>query len=316
MKKVAGTDATLLDVKLLRCFDLLYRTGRLTRVAEELGQSQPTVSIWLAMLRRALNDPLFVRTPGGMQPTPRADVLIPTVRTVLESLRTLSDVTPEFVPATSQRHFRLSVTDATLVTLLPILFAHVRAVAPRVRLEAARISSDTARSLQSGKSDLAIGLIPELESGFYQQVLFDSVWVCLVNPRHPRIGRTLTSRAYRDEAHVGIVYGTGQRLLEAALKHHRVKRNVLLELPTFLGLPAILSTTDLIATLPNLIGETLAHASGLAVFPCPVQIPPFTVKQHWHERYHHDPGNRWLRGICAALFMTKGARDRVRHHIA
>ena len=59
------TDTTLLDVKLLRLFDLLHATRSVTRAAERLGQSQPTVSIWLARLRRELRDPLFVRTPEG-----------------------------------------------------------------------------------------------------------------------------------------------------------------------------------------------------------------------------------------------------------
>jgi DNA-binding transcriptional LysR family regulator len=81
-----------------------------------------------------------------------------------------------------------------------------------------------------------------------------------------------------------------------------------LELPGFLGLAAILSTTDLIATLPRHIGETLATMGGLRVHACPVPVPPFTVKQHWHARYHHEPGNRWLRGVVATLFLNQGPR--------
>ena len=82
---------------------------------------------------------------------------------------------------------------------------------------------------------------------------------------------------------------------------------MLLELPGFLGLAAILSTNDLIATLPRHIGETLARAAGLRVLACPLAIPSFTVKQYWHARYHHDAGNRWLRGLCAELFMQPAA---------
>ena len=72
---------------------------------------------------------------------------------------------------------------------------------------------------------------------------------------------------------------------------------------------AILATCDLIATLPRHIGETLARSAGLRVLPCPFEMPGFTVKQYWHARYHHDTGNQWLRGICAALFM-EAERDR------
>jgi DNA-binding transcriptional LysR family regulator len=150
--------------------------------------------------------------------------------------------------------------------------------------------------------------VPWLESGFYQQALYPQDWVCLANAAHPRLGKSLSLRAYRDEAHVGIVAGTGAQMLADALERHGVQRRVVLELPGFLGLAAIVSTTDLIATLPRHIGETLAAMGSLRVLPCPVPVPPFTVKQHWHARYHHEPGNRWLRGVVATLFLRAAAR--------
>jgi DNA-binding transcriptional LysR family regulator len=301
-------DTTLLEVKLLRLFDLVYSTHSVTRAADQLGQSQPTVSIWLGKLRRQLNDPLFVRTPAGMQPTPRADELIVPAREVLQSLRLLSAPQAEFDPSTATRAFRICMTDASHITLLPQLLAHVRALAPRVRLVAARIDDDTARALQSGDADLAIGLVPWLESGFYQQTLFPQDWVCLANGAHPRLGKSLSLRAYKEEGHVVITAGTGAQLLDESLRRHRVKRRVVLELPGFLGLAGILSATDVIATVPRQIGETLAGAARLRVLECPVAVPPFTVKQHWHARFHQDPGNRWLRGVMASLYMREERR--------
>jgi DNA-binding transcriptional LysR family regulator len=209
------------------------------------------VSIWLGKLRRQLHDPLFVRTPAGMQPTPQADLLIGQARDILESLRRLSVWEPTFVPATAQRRFRICMTDASHVTLLPQLLAHVRAVAPHVRLEAARIDGNTAHALESGEADLALGYIPWLESGIYQQTLFPQNWVCLANRLHPRIGKTLNLAQYKAEAHIGIVAGTGYQLLEAALHGRRIQRNVVLELPGFLGLVSIVATTDQIVTLPR-----------------------------------------------------------------
>ena len=108
---------------------------------------------------------------------------------------------------------------------------------------------------------------------------------------------------YQAEAHIGISSGTGYQLLDNTVASQHITRQIRLELPGFLGLSAILSTSDLIATLPRHIGETLAHAAGLRVLPCPFEIPGFTVKQYWHARYHHDAACRWLRGVCAELFM-------------
>ncbi|MFC5520018.1 LysR family transcriptional regulator [Polaromonas jejuensis] len=297
----------LLDIKLLRLLDQLYATRSVTRAAEALGQSQPTLSIWLARLRKQLNDPLFVRTAEGMLPTPRTDALMGTVREVLAGLQRLSESGAEFDPPTARRRFRIGMTDASHITLLPRLLSHVRAVAPGVALEAGRIDGELARALQSGDADLALGYLPWLDAGFYQQTLYGQDWICLANARHPRVGseagKDWNLEAYQAEAHIAISSGTGYQLLDNALASQHVSRRVLLELPGFLGLAGILSTTDLIATLPRHIGETLARAAGLRVLPCPLPIPGFTVKQYWHARYHHDSANRWLRGLCAELFM-------------
>ena len=301
------SDTALPDIKLLRLLDLLYTTRSVTRAAELLGQSQPTVSIWLGKLREHLNDPLFVRTPSGMQPTPRADALIGTAREVLEGLRRLSESQTQFDPVKAQRRFSICMTDASHITLLPNLLAHIRALAPGVVLTASRIDGTLAQALQNGEADLALGFLPWLDAGFYQQTLYHQDWICLANARHPRIPDASPEHwnlaVYQSEAHVGITPGTSYQLLDSTLAAQQITRQIRLELPGFLGLSAILSHSDLIATLPRHIGETLARAAGLRTLPCPFTATGFTVKQYWHARYHHDGANRWLRGVCAKLFI-------------
>lgn len=300
-----------LDLRLLRLLEVLYRTGSVTRSAELLGQGQPTVSLWLKRLRLQFGDPLFVRTAMGMQATPRMDAMIGTVHEVLAGMGRLLEAGRDFQPGTADREFRVLMTDASHITLLPRLFSHVQVLAPGVRLEAGALQASMADELSDGRADLALGLIPQLESGFYQQTLFEQDWVCLASQQHPRVQwSAFTRQDYVREAHVGIVSGTGQQLLETTLAQLGLKRKVALRLPGFLGLPATLSTTQLIATLPRHIGETLARtAGGLQVLPCPLPIPTFLVKQHWHARYHRDPANRWLRGVCAELFLTEDRRS-------
>lgn len=293
-----------IDLKLLQLLEHVYTTQSVSRAAEKMGLSQPTVSIGLAKLRKALGDPLFVKTSGGMQATPRTEDLMPSVRQVLSGMSRLLSNFSHFDAASSERTFRIFMTDASHITLMPRLFAHVRALAPGIRLEAITIGPNMAVQLQSGDADLALGLIPGLEAGFYQQALFDQDWVCLANSNHPRIHKKIVLKDYLSESHVGIVSGTGAQLLDLALQRMGHKRKVHLALPGFLGLSAILSSSDLIATLPRHIGETLAHASGLKVLPCPLPIEGFTVKQYWHTRFHQDPANRWLRSVCTELFQS------------
>jgi DNA-binding transcriptional LysR family regulator len=300
----------LLNPKLLLLLDSLYRTRSVTRTSEALGQTQSTVSILLARLRKQLQDPLFVRTPEGMQPTPRADAMIPTVREVLDRLRQLSIMGASFDPEVSRREFRIFMTDASHLTLLPRLFSHVRSLAPAVRLEAVPFDAKMVQAMQSGECDLALGLLPEFEAGFYQQTLYGQDWICLVNSGQSRIGERFTLKSYLAEGHVGIASGTGP-MVDAALSTKGLKREVHLKLPGFLGLAGILSATDLVATLPRHIGTTLARAAGLRVL-CPVKIPHVSVNQYWHVRYHNDAANRWLRSICMELFSQAGIRKRLR----
>ncbi|SDI83389.1 LysR family transcriptional regulator [Propionivibrio dicarboxylicus] len=305
MTRVSDALPQLLDANLLQLFVVLYDTRRVTRAAEQLNMAQPTVSIWLSRLRQQLNDPLFVRTPSGMQPTPVAEALIPTAREALNSLRRLSHWDAQFEPATAERRFCIAMSDVANITLLPKILEHVRTVAPHITLKAVRIDKQTAQAMESGEVDLAIGLLPELGKGFYQQSLFSQDWICLVAPQHPRIRDSLTLAAYEREAHIDVIPGTGHRLLSTAVESKGIARRVVLQLPGYLGLSVITRTTDLIATLPRQMGETLAGIGELSVFACPFFIPSFVAKQHWHARVHHDAANRWLRGICAELLQKK-----------
>ena len=302
----ADTDALgELDIKWLRLFEQICATRSVTRSAELLGQSQPTVSIWLGKLRERLADPLFVRTADGMLPTPRARALIGPVRDALRALGEIAAPQAPFDPATSTRPWRICMTDASHATILPGLLAQLRPQAPRAPVTAVRIDDETAGALQSGAADIAVGYIPGLDTGFYQQALFTQDWICLAGPTNTRVGATLTLRGYREAEHVATAAGTGAADLEAALARARVERRVMLSLPGFLGLAAIVSASDLVATLPRTIGELLARNAGLRVLACPFPVPPFTVKQHWHARFHQDPANRWLREQVAALLTTK-----------
>ena len=306
---VSRGGAPLIDPKLLQLFEQLYLMRSVTRAAESLGQEQPTVSIWLGKLRRHFGDPLFVRTSRGMQPTPRAEALLGRVREALAGLRGVAGEPSGFDAATAERRFRIAMTDATQITMLPRLLSHLRAAAPRVVVDVEHISLDTGRALESGDVDVALGFLPALDAGFYQQRLFTQDFVCLANARHPRIRGTLSLRQFADEAHIGVeLAGTGHATIERALERQRVRRRITLRVPGFLGLAAIVSTTDLIATVPRGIGEALAVRGSLRLCACPVRIPAYAVKQHWHARYHHDAGNRWLRAACAALFAAPRAR--------
>jgi DNA-binding transcriptional LysR family regulator len=304
-----GGTVESLDLRLLKVFDEIYRTGSVSRAAANIGLTQPSLSIALGKLRRHFDDPLFVRTAAGMQPTPYAAELVELVRDGLGKLEIALRHRPTFDPARADRRFTLCFTDISQAVLLPRLLAHVKQAAPRVGFDIVPISEATPHLLQTGEADLAIGFMPQLEAGFYQQTLFEQRFVCVVRADHPRIRSRLTLKQFTAEEHIVVTASaTGHWILDRTLEQHGIRRTVALRLPDFLGVGTIVGASDLLVTVPERLGRLMQQAAQVKMLAPPIALPTYAVKQHWHERYHHDPATRWLRGVFAALFVERGGR--------
>ncbi len=291
-----------IDLRLLSVFDEIVKTRSVTAAAEALDLGQPAVSVALAKLRHHFGDPLFVRTSSGMEPTPFSEGLVRPVRAVLDALDLVLDYRSEFDPGSSDRTFRICMTDISQLVLLPRLWETLRATAPGIRIEIMPLSSDTARLLENGEADLALGLIPQLDAGFYQQLLFRQDFVCMVGREHPRLSDGLSLAQFEAEDHAVVISsGSAPSIVEHEIGRQGIKRRVALKIPSFLGAAFVVEHTDLLVTIPRRLAELLQGRGSFRIFPVPFELPDYEVKQHWHERYHHDDGNRWLRGIVSRL---------------
>jgi DNA-binding transcriptional LysR family regulator len=81
-----GVKLNAIDLNLLVVFDALMLERNVTRAARRLALSQPALSHALGRLRNMLKDELFIRSPKGMIPTPRAEQLASPVRRALDEL--------------------------------------------------------------------------------------------------------------------------------------------------------------------------------------------------------------------------------------
>lgn len=295
-----------IDIRLLTVFDEIYKTRSVTAAAEALDLGQPAVSVALAKLRRHFGNPLFVRTSGGMEPTPFSEGLVQPVRDVLAALDQVLGYRSEFDPATAKRTFRICMTDISQLVLLPRLWETLRLVAPGICIEIIPMSADGARLLESGEADLAIGFMPQLDAGFHQQSLFVQSFVCLVGRQHPRIGDTLDLAQFEAEDHAAISSsGAAPALLESEIARQGIKRRVALKSPSFLAAAFVVEHTDLLLTIPRRLGEIMEERGSYRIFSAPFPLPDYEVKQHWHERFHHDPGNLWIRRLVSQLLAGK-----------
>lgn len=296
----------LQDLNLLHVFDTIYQERNISRAAQSLGLAQPTVSNALARLRQAVGDPLFVRTHLGMEPTPRAVEMAPTVRQALALLHGSLRARRSFEPACADRTFTLFLTDLGEAFFLPRLLNRVRQVAPGIRLHTLPMPErDPHAALESGEVDLAIGNLPDLPQGFYQQRLFKEYYVCIARDDHPLWRSRSSARRLRDAYHAVVQpQGTGHSAVEKALARLGLQDRIALRVQNFLVLPSIVRNTDLVAMIPHSAAGQLAMA-GVGIHPAPIALSDFVVRQCWHERFHADAGNQWLRQQIAELF-TEG----------
>ncbi len=297
-----------LDLDWLGVFVEVYRTGSVSRAAERLGLAQASASIALGKLRRHYGDRLFTRTAQGMAPTPRAQQIYPAVQAALEQLARAGGAPTAFDPREATRSFRMCMTDISEIVLLPTLVNHLRHAAPGVVVQADAIGPSLRRRLEAGEVDLAVGFIPGLDAGCYQQALFTQDFVCLAAADHPRVRPPLTLAGFCAEGHIVVTTsGTGHAIVDAVLARHRIERRTVLQVPSYLGVARIVAQTELLVIVPRRLGETVATHERVQLLAPPVPLPAFQVKQHWHERFHADPGNLWLRRTMARLFGTAEA---------
>jgi DNA-binding transcriptional LysR family regulator len=296
-----------LDIRHLRTFSLMLRERNLTRVANTLNSSQPTVSKTLAKLRAHFADPLFVRAGSAMQPTSRAMRLAEPVRSLLAVCDQLQRPEEGFDPRTSNREFRLLLTDAGMIYFLPRLLRAFQQLRSPMRLMAVSLDSRQFETqLESGDADLALGAFPRASRGMRRQKLYSDTYLSVVRKDNPRCKELQSRAGFLAGRHILIQASTSghaaHQLAAEALEREIPPEVISLRMPSFAAASLVVRQTDAIATLPGRLAKTIGTELGLLCFRPPVPLPRIEIAQFWHERYHRDAGHAWLRSEIAALF--------------
>lgn len=292
-----------IDLNLFLVFRAIYATRSVTAAGDRLSMTQSAVSNALKRLRDRFNDPLFVRTAAGMQPTPMAQQLFDLVEEGVLKFSQAIDRARTFDPATSDRLVRIAMNDVGHAVLLPTIMRAVRAAAPGVRVETVAPSSEqeARRLLMDGEIDLALGSWPALGAGFHQRTLFDESFALLLRSGHPMDGDAATLEQYLAAEHVTYrPSGTSELALQSALSNEGIlaRRNVVLTAAHFVGLAAVVASSDWVLTLPCRLAAAMGRLEpGISAVPLPFVLPPFPVLMQWHERVDSDGGNGWLRRL-------------------
>ena len=264
-----------LDLNLLRTLDVLLSENNVTRAAQRLNLSQPSVSIQLARLREIFADPLLMPGPRGMQPTARADELRQPLRAALA--------------------WRVAATDYMASAILLPMLAGLRQASPGSRL--AVFELQPARLEQQAANDTVDLFFHTREGappGLHQRLLFRERYVLAGRAEHSALRPGLSLETFCQLEHVIVSPDGGgfSAATDIALANLGLMRRVVLSVPHFLFMLETLRNSDLVAVLPE---RLVRGQSGLVVVEPPLAVAGFEMLMLWHERWHRDPAHQWLR---------------------
>lgn len=292
-----------LDLNLLRVFDAVMAEGNVTRASKRLYLSQPAVSHALTRLRHALKDDLFVKVPGGVRPTEKAQELAGPVAEALGALeRALNP--PRFDPQTSTRSFRIATHDYLVTVLMARLGAALSERAPGVSVRVRPTEGRAMEMLDKQEADLAISAFGEIPERFEERVIIRDRYVCMMSSNHHLARARLTLKRYASARHLLVSpRGDERGFVDTELAKQGMSRHVAMIINQFSPVGDIIQSSDLIVTVPERIARAQAQAFDLVTADCPVVTPAAFTRTSliWHKRLGVHPAFEWMHDLLAEL---------------
>ncbi len=283
-----------LDLNLLKAFDALYQERHVGRAGARIGLAQPSMSNALSRLRAQFDDPLFVRSPGGMLPTSRADALAPQVRQALELVAGMLQQ-PAFDPMTANDRLTIAAPDLIVLTLAPALMRLLEARAPRLRVSFLPLDKASCLdALEEEALDLVIGHFGTLPARIHRRAIRQDSFVCIARQGHPLVGDHLDLEGFLAARHALMTLSQDfEGEVDRALKRLGHRRDVVMSCAQFTALPDVIAASDLIATVPTSLTR-IAIRAGCCVHPLPFDLHAWETEMIWTQKRQATPLGRLL----------------------
>lgn len=310
----------LIDLNLLRVFDVMLEERSVTRAGARLGLTQSAISHALNRLRYALNDELFVRGPSGMQPTPRAVEMGPQVHAALLQLQ--SALAPaDFDPATSERRFAMVAGGYVCAVLAPPLAASLARTAPSVELAIGQATDDVLDRIDAHRIDFLVGGVVAAPDRFAREVIATEALAWAVRAGHPLAERDQVGLAELVSVpHVVIAPGIpgveepAERrgglvtrpswedagAFETALASHGLRRRVGVMVPDTYSAMRVVVRSDMATLIPRRLAQVPAESGVLKLIQPPYPSPTVDMVLLYLKDRLAEPAVAWMRELIMA----------------
>ncbi|GAB2849471.1 LysR family transcriptional regulator [Actinoallomurus bryophytorum] len=296
-----GTHSKL-DLNLLVSLDVLLQEQSVGAAAARLHLSEPAMSRTLARIRKALGDPVLVRSGRAMVPTPRALAIHAEVHELVERASTVFTERALDL-ATLDRTFTFQADDSVTAVAAAALLARMRGEAPGVSIRSLPEGAADSGALREGRIDLEIGVIADRSPDVVVEPLLHDPGVGVVRAGHPLLTGEITLARFAAAEHLTTSRrGRLEGPIDAALAAHGLRRRVVASAPSFSSALLILLTTDLVGRAGRRLHAPLIDRLGLVAFDFPIDVPSVPLAMAWHRRYDTDAAHVWLRRCVRDVF--------------
>lgn len=284
-----------IDLNLLTVFDAIMAEGSITRAALRLGMTQPALSNALMRLRRQMDDPLFVRTVEGMEPTERAIVMAGPVRQALDIARQAFAAMPGAASGAGKRRYRVAIGEiGEAIALPPAISALGPDISFGLSFERPQDRPDLELALLEGSLDLAWTPLPMRSRDIAAEPVMKDELLCLLPPQ--LAGRKLTRELYFGLPHAVMRGATYERELDRGGR----RRDIVIGDCHCGALPGLVGGCGYAVVLPKRLAEPLAARHGLATAVLPFDMPDMLLYQAWPRLLDRDAQHRRLRRALKA----------------
>lgn len=299
MKTITLNDISRFDFNLCIVFLALWEERSVSKAAQRLSLSQSAVSMALARLRETVGDPLFVRTRGCMQPTPRAIAMAGPLETGAAIIRDAFRPDAPFDPATSHQRFSIGMSDDFQLAAGPLIAERVRAEAPHVSVVFRQTNRQTVEAaFDADEIDLAVVAQSPAHSWLAVEEIGESGYACLLDPDASGAEPPLALETYLALPHVLVSFSGREGIVDQALRRIGRRRHVQTALTHFAALPNFLAGTRAVATLPSHAAHSIADISGLTVCESPLELGRYRISLLCKRTTNQD----WMRQIIRDIF--------------
>lgn len=292
------------DLNLLKVFEALHDESSASRAALRLGVTQSAVSAALRRLREVYGDQLFVRTGRGLAPTLRANQLKPVLSDALNKCRQSLAMVDPAAEDYDGRSVIVGMSDDFEIAYGRRLIEEIARRAPKLRLIIRQCHSQiVAQALMERSLDLAISAGGFNERLLSRQVLGEGDYRCLVDAASLAPGQqTLALEEFVRREHILVSSGGFIGITDEGLASLGLGRRVCASTSHFAALPFLLKDSQAVATIPGHAALAIAQLSGLALLPCPLELPRYPIELGWRTSSQLEPLLLKMREAIVASF--------------